>query len=120
MPKMTFMSGGPTRHPARWRVTRSPNLSRDYDFVPGVPTDVADVDVPALMNPSLTGGRVFELAPDSALAKAAKGVPATGALAGTLGSATTGSTGAAGAGGHKTTGGTAPDDDAGRKAGEKE
>lgn len=60
MAKVVFVRGGPGRRPMTWEVARAGGLSRDYVFVPGVPTDVADSDVAILLSPAQTRGRVFE------------------------------------------------------------
>lgn len=61
MPKLIYRSGGPGGHPTRWRVRDSLGLVGPYDFVPGVPTEVLDEDVPILTDPTKVGGRVFEV-----------------------------------------------------------
>lgn len=113
MPKLIYKSGGPGGHPTRWRVRGSLGLTGAYDFVPGVPTEVLDKDVPILTDPTKVGGRVFEVV-GSAAAKGQAADPSAGKT-----QATTTGTGGSGA---STTlsGGASPAGDAPQKSGEKE
>lgn len=63
MPKVIYHAKDRTvRRAAVWRVSRRGDLTRDYEFVDGVATEVAEKDLAVLLNPDAVGGRKLVLA----------------------------------------------------------
>lgn len=98
MPKVIYHAKDKTvRRPATWRVTRHPELSRDYEFVDGEETEVAPEDLAVLLDPKRVGGRSFERVQEKREAR-------------TGGQAAPTNTGSAGGGGSSTPPASKPDD----------
>lgn len=77
MPKVIYHAKDKTvRRPATWRVTRHPELSRDYEFVDGEETEVAPEDLAVLLDPKQVGGRSFERVPEKREARPLPAPPA--------------------------------------------